>query len=234
MLLYTHLSIAKLLLSKGLIKNSVNLNSPSELSRYYLASILPDIRYLMQIDRKVTHPSLFEFEAAVRFVDQPTFVWGYRIHLIADEIENTFPLRKHIRNHFWFLPNFFLKKISGTVMRLLFELYYMEKIPPDFPLYFEENDFTRRLGIQKGDVEKYQALVQQLLESPDWETITKMLGGNMNIKKYKRLRRYYNSASNFGRSPLFKKLLMLRMRKIVSLFENAVIDFIEKGYHLNG
>lgn len=192
MQLFSHLLIAKELLAY----------LPSvDLAEYYWGAVAADVRYFAGLPRKATHVSQQEVrEWQTRFPDLQAFVWGYRVHVIADE-----------RDAAGFLYDFIpwrrlRRRLPRRWAAFLLEAAYVERGWFEVQIAGTHNLLFERLGVGSEAVSAYAAAVQRYTRQPNLETAETALF-DLGIQS-PRLKRYLAWARWLQRSPRLQHLLL--------------------------
>ena len=108
---YSHLVIAAKL--EALIK-------PDTVQDYYWSAVAPDIRYVADLPRQQTHiPSERMVEFFSQYPDLQSFLQGYLVHCLSDEIE----LRQVFLQHFPF--SVLKNNLSHQQIAAILELFFL-------------------------------------------------------------------------------------------------------------
>ena len=95
--------------------------APENIPEYYWGTIAPDVRYLAGAQRHQTHISQAEIKQFnVQYPDLKSFLQGYSVHCLADEID----LEEVFDQHFPF--SILKSKLSRQHLAVILELFYFE------------------------------------------------------------------------------------------------------------
>jgi hypothetical protein len=152
---YSHVILAKQLLS---------LINPTNVEEYLWGAVAPDVRYLAQIRRDVTHlPDEKIAGWLARYPECSSFIQGYRVHCLIDRIDaaravsGAFPL-KLLR-----------RKLSSQQVTVMIELYYHQKFPqgPGVWLSATWPPMLAQLGISSEACETFARGMNAYFAAPD-------------------------------------------------------------------
>ncbi len=159
-------------------------------NKYYLASVLPDIRYITDLERKRTHVRLGDLKKY--FKTDSDLYKGYYLHLFIDEYMGQWQFHEKLRAQYPALLRPFLKSL---LLNMILEIYVREhldkwgKIKLDSTFYLEYKKF----GMKPQDVRNYASYIQAMLDNFSVETATKVilsdpkLSDNKKVAKYKKI-----------------------------------------------
>lgn len=159
MFLYAHLALAHIA--------AVRLQ-PAFLDEFAWGAIIPDIYRLAGMERSQTHLKKQTMEGVIKgYPEQRSFVQGYRVHLLLDEID----LVKSIRLTFPVIQSkpifsqYFARYLSESNLKLLVEDYFLgsnlhQRLSA---VSGKQNDILTKLGICQDMVEAYAARAQAYL-----------------------------------------------------------------------
>ncbi len=178
---------------------------------YYLATILPDIRYTATIDRKRTHvPSdkLHEY-----FDKESDLYKGYFLHLWIDENMGDWGFYDKVRAQF---PFFFRKLLAKSLLNVVIELYCLEQLKPYFPIYLDNafHEEFKKFGIQKKDFLTYQQKMQSILLNPTIAHIESVLFSDPKLKDNKKLKKYVRFGKLVLGVPSIRNFLTSKIHKV--------------------
>ncbi len=137
---------------------------PGDPAAYHWGAIVPDIRYLAKIPRTDTHLEQDRIrEMAARYPHLSSFLLGYQVHCLIDEIDvievvgKAFPL-----NVFqWAARN----KLSLPQVTMLVEMYFLQRPPVGGTLSGGCNEALADLGITLEQASAYYEAMQAYLQS---------------------------------------------------------------------
>lgn len=133
---YSHLTLAYSCLDRIAVHNK---------NDFYLGALMPDIRYFTGKPRSEYHFPLEKLNRITRSISiSDSFVLGYGIHLIIDELWAYTNIRDEYKNLF---PIFIRNKLNNRILEVAFELFFLTQYPVNVHLIVSENEFTKQLGI---------------------------------------------------------------------------------------
>jgi hypothetical protein len=188
----------------------ISLVRPENEGEYYLGSVVPDIRYLAGMRRAQTHIDAQRIlEYSVRYPHLKSFLQGYRVHCLIDEIDlqkvvgKFFPL-----NIINMLSN---EKISQPQITMLVELYYLQTAPLGQPLSGSQNEMLAELGVESTHIDNFVSAMREYIQSPSYETgfSTFQRIGMINSS---RVEKYKGAAHQLQKNALFRNFLMLAVK----------------------
>lgn len=149
---YSHLVLAKRLL---------DLAQPANLADYYWGNVAPDLRYTARLPRPQTHLPIEQILALrAEYPNLSSFLQGYLIHCLADEVELWALLEKR-----WYLRPF-VQRVSLKMASVVLESYLVEKIPLRVPVSGAQNSMLLALGVSDPAVIQFHSLVERLVDQP--------------------------------------------------------------------
>ena len=176
---YSHVIIASKL--EALIR-------PRDPAQYYWGAVAPDMRYLAAMPRAQTHIPGTQIVAFMnRYPHLESFVQGYLVHCLADEV--------HL----------------GRYMAVLLELYFLERHPISPKLAGTHNEFLAELGLSAPVSARFGEAAQAYVEltgEPDPLILARLVG----MEGDPRLEAYAEAARWFQSRDLLKKALFLGIR----------------------
>ena len=199
---YSHFALANTVIS---------LVRPENEGEYYWGSVAPDIRYLAGMRRAQTHIDEQRIrEYIVRYPHLKSFLQGYRVHCLIDEIDlqevvgKLFPL-----NIINWLSN---GKISQPQIAMLVELYYLQTAHPGVQsMSGIQNEMLAELGIEPAHIDNFLSAMQEYIQSPCFETgysTFQRIGmiNNSRVEKYK------SAARQLQKNALIRNFLMVGVK----------------------
>jgi hypothetical protein len=188
----------------------ITLVRPQDESEYYWGSIIPDIRYLAEMRRAQTHIDEQRIrEFALCYPHLKSFLQGYRVHCLIDEIDlqavvgKAFPLN---------IINWMFKgKISQPQIAMLVELYYLQAAHSGQLISGSQNEVLAELGIKPAHVDIFLLAMQEYFQSPCFETVFSAFQ-RIGMVKNPRAEKYINAARQLQRNPLLLNLLMTAVK----------------------
>ncbi len=183
---------------------------PEDESEYYWGSIIPDIRYLAEMPRAQTHIDVQCIQEFItRYPHLKSFMQGYRVHCLIDEIDlqevvgKVFPL--NVIN--WM----FTGKISQPQIAMLVELYYLQTAHPNRSISGSHNEVLAELGITPAQVEIFLPAMQEYFQSPCFETVFSAFQ-RIGMVKNPRAEKYMKAARQLQKNALLRNLLMTAVK----------------------
>lgn len=129
---------------------------------FYLGAISPDMRYFTRRPREQYHISLERLdELVLQSNASESFVLGYKVHLIVDEIWYTEEMNNHYRNMF-ISP--IRKMLSPKLLESALEYFCLTKRPVSTRLKVRENGLMQRLDVTLEDVTKAVNAMQTYID----------------------------------------------------------------------
>ena len=179
---------------------------PEDPGEYYWGAIVPDIRYLASMRRQQTHLPAREIIALRdRHPHLASFVQGYLIHCLTDQIDLSRVFSRH-------LPFSVLKgKLSHQHLAVLLELYNLETQPASRPLSGTYNDVLCELGLSRSVTARYAQFAKQYA-MPDGSPNLMELLHMMGLEHDSRIEKYIAAGKSFQQSRLLKQALFLGIR----------------------
>jgi len=124
----------------------------SDRDNFYLGAISPDIRYFTKRPREQYHVSLERLDELVSQSDvSESFVLGYRVHLIIDELWYTEEMNNRYRNLFF---SAIRKRLSPKLLESALEYFCLTQRPVSIRLKVQENGLMQRLDVTLDDMNK--------------------------------------------------------------------------------
>lgn len=228
MLFYTHLCIARVVLQRHELIQSVS-SAPDAEADYYLGSILPDVRYFSEIPREQTHPDVECFLSLCRVSDSRAFALGYLVHLVLDSLESELSVISRVQRQFWFFPHRLRMRISPLVSNALVESYYLENVHTDFRISDRGNSLTSKLGIEEKAIRTVELHIDAFLRNRTLENVNRLLR-QIGLANNERISRYLQVAAWLDRRPLIRKFMMWRISAVINTVEQSMVR--EVGRHL--
>jgi len=194
---YTHIVIASRLES---------LVQPEDPPEYYWGAVAPDMRYLAAMRRAQTHlPAQQILELGQRYPHLVSFVQGYLVHCLADQLDLG-------RVFFQHLPFSALKRtLTQRHLAVLLELYYLERQTVNPTLSGTHNEVLSELGLSESVSERFAQAAKQFampVAPADPLASARLLG----LENDSRIARYAAAGRRFQKSRLLKHALFLGIR----------------------
>jgi hypothetical protein len=137
---YSHLSLAH-----GCLSNLVT----DDPNNFYLGALMPDIRYFTKRPRSEYHFPITRLnELTSSMITSSSFVLGYGIHLLIDELWGNDALRDEYKSRF---PFFVRSRLNIKILEAALEIYCLAYRSVDVQLRIQENELTKALGISQSD-----------------------------------------------------------------------------------
>jgi hypothetical protein len=188
---YSHLVLANRLQSEI---------RPTHPADYYWGTVAPDLRYTARLRRYQTHlppEQILEFRAS--YPELESFIQGYLVHCLADEVELWALLEKR-----WFLRPF-IRHLPLKLAPVILESYLVEKNPIRVSISGQSNPILHALGVNENAISSFRSLVERLISQPSFESVLHLfqtLGrGNPNLQIY------LEAAERFNRNKISKNIL---------------------------
>jgi hypothetical protein len=195
---YSHIVVASKLTS---------LVQPENLGEYYWGAVVPDIRYLVRIKRERTHLSPQTiFELSCKYPHLKSFLQGYLIHCLSDEIE----LRAVALHHFPF--SLFKGSLYHQRVAVLLELSYLEKEKLRIDVAGSYNEVLAELGLSEAAVEKFSQFIRDYIVSPSYEARVSALFQLLGRKNDSRVEKYMRAAKGVQKNRVLRNVLFLALR----------------------
>jgi len=215
---YSHLIVALRLLPK--------LN-PSDPADYFWGAVAPDVRYLARVQRGLTHLEPEQIaDAMIRYPQLRSFLQGYRVHCLTDEIH----LKPLLFQRF---PLSLLRKVfSQQRLAVLLELYFFDNENFQPPLSGKHNEFLSELGIEEAASAQFHQAVSRYVASPSYESrMTDMLPV-LGLQGDSRIEKYLAAARSFQRHRLVRKVLFAVIK--VSRLNEKIMAEAARAMELDG
>lgn len=181
MLFISHIYTATKLRNQLQVKND---------NTYFLAAVLPDIRYTTGLERARTHVSLSDLEKY--FPKNSDLYKGYYLHLLIDEYMAQWDFHGQLQARY---PSFLQKAFKPLLLNVILELYAWEHLKklPSIQLDTTFNPAYKKFGMTQSDVTNYASYIQAMLDDFSIETATKVitadpkLASNAKVARYKQI-----------------------------------------------
>ena len=215
MLLLSHLYLAKETIDNFKISNK---------KEYYLGSILPDIRYFVDIPRKNTHFAVNELNNKLIGVNND-FLNGYKVHLLSDKFIHEFELYIKIKKCFPLLIN---KIVKPSIVNVFLDMYFLEKLKQETKLEISNNysEMFNNLGISKENFNKFYSSTSKIISTLSINTITQEVFNNNNLKSNWKVRYYLKLSQIVLGSNFLKKYII---KKIGLVVKDFLVQFKDKA-----
>ena len=195
---YSHIVVASKL--KSLVQ-------PENLEEYYWGAVVPDIRYPAALQREKTHLSPQRiFELSCHYPHLKSFLQGYLVHCLSDEIE----LRAIVLHHFPL--SLFKSKIYHQRVAVMLELFYFEHETININVSGTHNEVLTELGLSESVSARFSQFVHEYIVSPSHESRVSALFQLLGRKNDSRIEKYMRAAKSFQRNRLLRNILFLGLR----------------------
>lgn len=195
---YSHVVVASKLES---------LVQPENLEEYYWGSVVPDIRYPTHMQRERTHLSPQRiFELSCQYPHLRSFLQGYLVHCLCDEIE----LRTVFLHHFPF--SLFEKEIYHQRVAVLLELFYFENEKLNIEVSGVHNEVLAELGLSESASRKFSQFINQYLIASSYEFRVSALFQLLGREHDRRIEKYLRASKSFDKNRLLRSILFLGLR----------------------
>jgi hypothetical protein len=209
---YTHYYLA------SLVEPIVQPRLPGD---YYLGAIIPDVRYAAHVPRQQTHVSQARLrELRTRHPDLKSFLSGYQVHCLLDEIDLTrvigpaFPLN--------LISRVTRRKFSQQQLTVLAELYFIQNPRLSWKIHETHNEALSDLGIRPDQTTIFLDGMKGYLPFPSFKTAISSFQ-KLGFVESARLEKYMNIYQSLERNPLLKAILLWSVR-------NAKVDEFSVRY----
>jgi hypothetical protein len=214
---YSHLVVASKL---------ETLVNPEDTREYYWGTIAPDIRYPAALQRQQTHISS---QRIIDYLSQhphlKSFLQGYLIHCLSDEIE----LREVFYQHF---PFSVLKgRLSHQQIAVILELFYFETEKVNKKLSGSHNEILNELGLSAALTTKFSQSISQYAMSSSFETRSSVLSKLSGLENDSRIVKYVAAARSFQRNWLLKNGLFFAIR--TGKISEQIVSMVASVYQKN-
>jgi hypothetical protein len=204
----------------------ITLVRPQDESEFYWGSIVPDIRYLAGMRRAQTHIDRLRIQEFItRYPHLKSFLQGYRLHCLMDEINlqeevgKVFPL--NVIN--WL----FNGKITQQQITMLVELYFTQTVKTNLSINGGQNEVLAELGIQSSQTDLFLSAMQAYIHSPCLDTSYSTFQ-RLGIVNNSSIDRYMGAARNIQKSTLLRSLLLLGVKN-AKLPRHAVAQVVKES-----
>ncbi|MFH0818582.1 MAG: hypothetical protein V1898_01155 [Patescibacteria group bacterium] len=211
MLLLAHLYLAKE------VKNNFQISDEKE---YYLASILPDIRYFVDVPRSKTHFTVHELNNKLHNINKD-LLNGYAVHLLSDKFIQEFELYSKVRNCF---PCIIKNIIKPNIVNIFLDLYFLEKLKQEKKLEISNNYYEEfnNLEISKESFNRFYSSTSKIIFTLSINTVTQEVFNNNNLSSNRKVRCYLKLSQLVLSSNLLKKYII---KKIDIVIKDYLVQF---------
>jgi hypothetical protein len=173
---------------------------PRNLPDYYWGTVAADTRYTARIARIQTHlnpEKILSFRA--RYPQLESFIQGYLIHSLADEVELWALLEQD-----WLLRPF-IRYLPLKLAPVVMESYFVEQNPLAVSISGTHNPMLAALGVPPAAAHAWRDLVNSIIAKPSFDSVLRLfatLG-----KDSPKLQKYLQAAERANRIPIAKNIL---------------------------
>ena len=206
MLFISHIYTAIKLQKQLKIKNS---------NTYYFASVLPDIRYTSNLERKSTHVPVDTLHKY--FQVNSDHYKGYYLHLFVDEYMGHWHFHEQLRTQY---PQFLQPFLKPIFLNVILELYAWEHLNKKHPVVLDNRFYEnyKKFGMKEPDVMNYASYLQSMLDDFSVATATKVILSDPKLADNKKVAKYKHIGSFLVHFPLLKWYLLSRVDQIYEAF----------------
>ncbi len=183
---------------------------PDNLADYFWGTLVPDVRYLAHMRRKMTHLHPEEIQGwAAQYPHLRSFILGYRVHcllddiLLAEVVGRAFPL-----NLVQWLSR---QRLAYQHFAVLTELYFLQSPPVKQPISGEYNEIIACLGVSREHAAAYACAMQEYIASPTFETAMRAFQ-KLGLVNDDRIDRYLGAARSINNNLVLQKFLVASVR----------------------
>jgi hypothetical protein len=173
---------------------------PRQANEYYWGAVVPDIRYLADMQRDETHLSAESIlEYLNKYPELDSFIKGYLIHCLTDLVD----LHALLNQRILFRP--ILQSFPHQFMPVMLESYFIEHSKLDIQLSARPNNVLTDLKISDEHIGIFSTMINPFVTNPSFESALEFLRtlGHSNP----RIERYINAARNFDSNIVLKSVL---------------------------
>ena len=173
---------------------------PRQANEYYWGAVMPDIRYIADMQRTQTHLSAESIlEYMNKYPELDSFIKGYLIHCLTDLVD----LHALLNQRILFRP--ILKSAPHQFVPVMLESYFIAHTKLDIQLLAKPNNILTDLKINDDHIRMFSTMIRPFVTNPSFESALEFLNtlgrGNPGIEKY------INAARNFDGNILLKSVL---------------------------
>lgn len=199
---------------------------PENDQEYYWGTIAPDIRYPAAVQRQQTHISSRRIvDYIAHYPHLKSFLQGYLIHCLSDEIE----LEQIFFRHFPF--SIFRSKLSRQKIAVILELYYFEAHRVSKILSGSHNEVLSELGLSAALSAKFSQAISQYVCSSSFESHLSELSELLGLENDSRIDQYLAAAKRFEENWLLKNSLFFGIR--TGQISEQIISTVASLYQKN-
>lgn len=203
---------------------------PENAQEYYWGAIAPDIRYPAAMQRQQTHLSSRRIaDYIAHYPHLKSFLQGYLIHCLSDEIE----LRAVFIQHFPF--SIFKSRVSRRRVAVILELFYFENEKVNKILSGSHNEVLSELGLSAALSTKFSQSISQYAMSLSLEARLSALSILLGLENNHRIEKYLVAAKGFQKNWLLRNGLFFGIRtgKISEQIVSNVASLYQKNKPTN-
>lgn len=195
---YSHIVLATKL------ESQIKPENPRE---YYWGTLAADVRYPAGLPRSQTHLIPEQIRAYnIQYPHLKSFLQGYLVHCLADEIE----LGPIFFKHFPF--SLFKNQMYRHHMAVSLELYYFENEKIDSRISGAHNEVLGKLGLNEAVCAKFALAFNQYATSTSMETRFSELFEMLGLDKDSRAEKYRAAAQGFQKNPFLISAVFFGIR----------------------
>jgi hypothetical protein len=173
---------------------------PRQTNEYYWGAVVPDIRYVTEMERSQTHLSTESILAYMnKYPELDSFIKGYLIHCLTDLVD----LHALLNQRILFRP--ILQSLPYQFVPVMLESYFIEHTKLEIELAAKPNNLLTDLKINAEYISIFSTLIKPFVTNPSFESaleFLKTLGHNN-----PRIEKYVNAARSFDGNILLKSVL---------------------------
>lgn len=206
MLFISHIYTAFRLQKRLKIKNA---------DTFYFATILPDIRYTTNLERKRTHIPVESLRKYFR--THSDHYKGYFLHLFIDEYMGQWQFHERLRAAY---PKFLQPFLKSIFLNVILELYAWEHLQKKRPITLDNSFYEdyKKFGMKKLDVANYASYIQAMLDNFSIETASRVILSDPKLADNKKVAKYKQIGSVILNLPPLKWYLLSRVHQTYEAF----------------
>jgi len=182
---------------------------------YCFASVLPDIRYVTNLERKRTHVQLESLQKYFR--SDSDLYKGYYLHLLIDEYMGQWGFHERLRAQY---PKMLQSLLKPILLNVILELYAWEHLNKTHRIRLNATYFPeyRKFGMKQAEVERYASYIQAMLDDFSIETATQVILSDPKLADNKKVAKYKQIGSLILNFAPLKWYLLGKVHHIYNLF----------------
>jgi hypothetical protein len=140
---------------------------------FFIGTLFPDIRYLSEIDREITHFDSLDFNVLKK---EESFTAGLKLHSMLDRARQKFIVSNDIYS---FCPE---SKYPAQSLKLLEDKIFYQYVDDwrEYINYLEDIlPEEKKFGINNEDIKKWHQLLQKYFSSQPDHSAVRFLSGNL-------------------------------------------------------